>query len=105
MTELREISSPSVVLFFFAGVSDHFIASHMLPAPNPPTIKNSLGHGSHMTQTSMKTSDKRPHFFTINVLLSIISSPNKNPILVSTNNSLSSVYLTIGLIVDDENKK
>ena len=89
---------------FIAVVSSISITSHTSPAPKPSALKHGMGRGSYMNIPAWQTSDKRPLFFTISVLLSNISSPNQKLMPISIDKSLPSVHLSISLIVDEENK-
>ena len=73
VSKTREKPSPP----FIATVSAQSITSHTSLTPNPLAIKHGMGRGSYMNKPAWQTSDKRPHFFTITVLLSNISSPNQ----------------------------
>ena len=85
-------------------VPSNSITSQTPPVPPTSVLKHGLGRGSHVNRPAWHTSDKRPRFFTISVLLSNISSPNQKPMPISINNSLPSVHLNVGLLVDEENK-
>ena len=69
---------------------------------SPSTIKHDLGHGSHINLPAGQSTDKRSRFLFISVLLSHLSLPNKQPIPISVNTSMPSVYLHIDTITDDE---
>ena len=89
---------------FIVKVPNNSINSYTPPTPTTSILKHSMGRGSHMHKLAWQTSNKRPRFFTISVLLSNISSPNQKSMPISINNSFPSVHMNIGLLVDEENK-
>ena len=96
---IPEISASSVTF----SSPPPFISNTPL-APSSTAIKFILGRGSRINHPARQSNDKRLRFFTISALLAHLSSPNKKLIPISINNSLSSVYLNIGLIMNNENK-
>ena len=77
---------------------------HQTLVVDTTSTRHGLGHGGQIYRSFWKTSDKRTRFFAIYITVSNTNLANQKRIPIAIKNSLPSIKMIIGMLLDDENK-